>query len=67
GERAAFRLLRAVAGWLTAPLRLLLTLPRTADRPRLRSARSGAERTAHLLLLAFSIISRGPPAVTAAA
>ncbi|MEU7317744.1 hypothetical protein [Streptomyces sp. NPDC007083] len=67
GERAAFRLLRAVAGWLTSPLRLLLALPRTADRPRPRSARSGADLTAHLLLLAFSITSRGPPAVAAAA
>ncbi|MFI7241647.1 hypothetical protein [Streptomyces qinglanensis] len=67
GERAAFRLLRAVAGWLTAPLRLLLALPRTAERARLRAARSVADRTAQLLLLAFSITSRGPPAVTAAA
>ncbi|CAM5741293.1 hypothetical protein SALBM311S_01238 [Streptomyces alboniger] len=33
GEKAAFRILRAVAGWLAAPLRLLLALPLTPDPP----------------------------------
>ena len=33
GERAAFRVLRAVAGWLAAPLRLPLASPRTPHRP----------------------------------
>ncbi|MFF0157898.1 hypothetical protein ACFYRY_10250 [Streptomyces sp. NPDC005263] len=62
GERAAFRVLRAVAGWLAAPLRLPLTAlfvpPR---RPSLRPTRERAERVPWLAL-AHTIISRGPPA-----
>ncbi|MEU0069843.1 hypothetical protein ABZ027_09945 [Streptomyces sp. NPDC006332] len=65
GERAAFRILRAVAGWLAAPLRLPLTAlfvpPR---RPSLRPTRERAERVPWLAL-AHTIISRGPPAGTA--
>ncbi|WP_405621129.1 hypothetical protein [Streptomyces sp. NBC_00076] len=65
GERAAFRVLRAVAGWLAAPLRLPLALntpPPHWPRPRPMSER--AERVPRLTL-AHTIISRGPPAGTA--
>ncbi|MFI5792351.1 hypothetical protein [Streptomyces sp. NPDC051677] len=62
GERAAFRILRAVAGWLAAPLRLPLTAlfvpPR---RPSLRPTRERARRVPRLALT-HTIISRGPPA-----
>ncbi|MDX2540435.1 hypothetical protein ACOT81_14350 [Streptomyces sp. WI04-05B] len=65
GERAAFRLLRAVAGWLAAPLRLpLLALPVPPRRPGLRPTRERAERIPRLTLT-HTIISRGPPAGTA--
>ncbi|MEU6222919.1 hypothetical protein [Streptomyces sp. NPDC047042] len=65
GERAAFRLLRAVAGWLAAPLRLpLVALPVPPRRPRLRPTRERAERIPRLTLT-HTIISRGPPAGTA--
>ena len=67
GERAAFRILRAVAGRLAAPLRLLLALPVPADRPRLRPRRRRSGRTPRLLLLVHAITSRGPPLGTAAA
>ncbi|MFC3576967.1 hypothetical protein ACFOZ0_27555 [Streptomyces yaanensis] len=65
GEKAAFRVLRAVAGWLAAPLRLLLTLPVTPDRPRVRVRRRRSERAPRLLLLVHAITSRGPPVGTA--
>ncbi|MFF4560148.1 hypothetical protein [Streptomyces sp. NPDC001435] len=65
GEKAAFRILRAVAGRLAAPLRLLLGLPVTPDRPRLRVRCRCSERTPWRLLLADSITSRGPPVGTA--
>ncbi|MFD8236451.1 hypothetical protein ACFV20_31835 [Streptomyces sp. NPDC059696] len=61
GERAAFRILRAVAGWLAAPLRLPLTLPAPPHRPRIRARRSRAVRRPRRLLLVFTITSRGPP------
>ncbi|WP_069773445.1 hypothetical protein [Streptomyces sp. LUP30] len=65
GERAAFRLLRAVAGWLAAPLRLPLTaLPVPVRRSGLRPTREHAERLPRLTLT-HTIISRGPPAGTA--
>ncbi|GAA3308696.1 hypothetical protein GCM10020295_71420 [Streptomyces cinereospinus] len=38
GERAAFRILRAVAGWLAAPLRLPLVMAAPPPRPRPPSA-----------------------------
>jgi hypothetical protein len=61
GEKAAFRILRAVAGWLAAPLRLLLALPAPADRtPRPRLDRGRADRVPRLLLV-HAITSRGPP------
>ncbi|MFJ9870377.1 hypothetical protein [Streptomyces sp. NPDC101165] len=67
GERAAFRILRAVAARLVAPLRLLLALPDTPVRPRLRVRRRRSRRAPRLLLLVHSIISRGPPAGVAVA
>lgn len=66
GERAAFRVLRAVAGWLAAPLRLLLALPAPPRRPSLRPTRERSERVPRLPL-AHTIISRGPPAGIAVA
>ncbi|MFF3940658.1 hypothetical protein [Streptomyces phaeofaciens] len=66
GEKAAFRILRAVAGRLAAPLRLLLALPATPERPRVRARRHGADRPP-LLLLVHAITSRGPPVGTAVA
>ncbi|WP_328837749.1 hypothetical protein [Streptomyces europaeiscabiei] len=65
GERAAFGLLRAVAGWLAAPLRLSLALPVAAERPRPRVRRGRADRSPRRLLLVHAITSRGPPAGTA--
>ncbi|WP_449353261.1 hypothetical protein [Streptomyces shaanxiensis] len=68
GERAAFRILRAVAGWLAAPLRLLLlALPVTPHRPRLRARRARSQRAPRLLLLGHAITHRGPPVGTAVA
>jgi hypothetical protein len=63
GERAAFALLRAVAGRLAAPLRLSLALHVVAERPRVRRGRS--DRSPRRLLLVHAITSRGPPAGTA--
>ncbi|MGC9535979.1 hypothetical protein [Streptomyces sp. UG1] len=62
GERAAFRILRAVAGWLAAPLRLSLALPTPPHRPRLRPRRTRSDRAPRLLPLVHTITSRGPPA-----
>ncbi|WP_327317066.1 hypothetical protein [Streptomyces sp. NBC_01235] len=61
GEKAAFRILRAVAGWLAAPLRLLLALHVTPDRPRVRFNRRRSDRAPRLLLLTHAITTRGPP------
>lgn len=61
GERAAFRVLRSLAGRLVAPLRLMLRqfVPVHGTRgPVRRSRRSHAPRR---LLLAHAITSRGPP------
>ncbi|GHE06699.1 hypothetical protein GCM10010339_48670 [Streptomyces alanosinicus] len=65
GEKAAFRILRATAGWLAAPLRLLLALPATPDRPRVHLRRRRPDRAPRLLLLVHAITSRGPPVGTA--
>ncbi|WP_405960637.1 hypothetical protein OG235_24940 [Streptomyces sp. NBC_00024] len=65
GERAAFALLRAVAGRLAAPLRLPLALPVAAERPRPRVRRGRSDRSPRGLLLVHAITSRGPPAGTA--
>ncbi|MFI6435723.1 hypothetical protein [Streptomyces sp. NPDC050759] len=67
GERAAFRILRAVGARLVAPLRLLLALPATPHRPRLRVRRPRSEREPRLLLLVHAITHRGPPLGTAVA
>jgi len=65
GERAAFRILRAVAGRLAAPLRLLLALPTPPHRPRVRVRRDRSDRAQRRLLLVYAITSRGPPAKAA--
>ncbi|MEV5336392.1 hypothetical protein [Streptomyces werraensis] len=67
GERAAFRILRAVAGRLTAPLRLPFRLPPALGRPRVRPRRPRSERRPALRLLVHALISRGPPRGTAVA
>jgi len=61
GEKAAFRILRAVAARLAAPLRLFLALPTPADRPRVRRGRPRSDRAPALRLLIHAITSRGPP------
>ncbi|WP_435973089.1 hypothetical protein [Streptomyces sp. Qhu_M48] len=67
GERAAFRLLRALPLGLFRPLRLLIAavVPVPARRPALRPVRAGDERVPRRLLLTHSVISRGPPRVFA--
>ncbi|MER7404815.1 hypothetical protein ABT373_20540 [Streptomyces sp. NPDC000070] len=67
GERAAFRVLRALAGWLVAPLRLILRLPAPPHRPRVPARRGCPERALRQFLLTHAITSRGPPAGTAVA
>jgi len=67
GEQAAFRILRALAARLVAPLRLLLALPATPHRPRLGAPRPGSDRGPRLLLLVHAITHRGPPPGTAVA
>ncbi|MFD5740623.1 hypothetical protein ACFXJM_25855 [Streptomyces massasporeus] len=67
GERAAFRVLRALAGWLVAPLRLLLRLPAPPHRPRVRARRGDSARAPRRLLLTHAITTRGPPVGTAVA
>ncbi|MER7951712.1 hypothetical protein ABTY59_30380 [Streptomyces sp. NPDC096079] len=62
GERAVFRLLRTVPARLFRPLGLLLAvLPVVADRPRIRRARTGDGRVPRRLLLARTLLTRGPP------
>ncbi|GHH19251.1 hypothetical protein [Streptomyces rubradiris] len=61
GERAAFRILRVLAGWLVAPLRLTLRLPVPPYRPRLRARRGRSDGTLRRLLLTRAVTSRGPP------
>ncbi|MFH8486656.1 hypothetical protein [Streptomyces longisporoflavus] len=67
GERAAFRVARAFAGWLVAPLRVPLALPAPAHRPRVRPRRHRSAGRPRQLLLVYVITSRGPPAGTAVA
>ncbi|MFJ9743271.1 hypothetical protein [Streptomyces sp. NPDC101166] len=67
GERAAFRVLRALAGWFAAPLRLILRPPAPPHRPRVGARRAGSDRAPRELLLACAITSRGPPVGTAVA
>ncbi|MEW2372021.1 hypothetical protein AB0940_22035 [Streptomyces sp. NPDC006656] len=65
-ERGLFQALRALAGWLRAPLRALFgpaaLLPRLPGGPVRRGRRSRAPRR---LLLVHSLASRGPPQGTA--
>jgi hypothetical protein len=65
GERAAFRILRALGGRLAAPLRLLHALPTPPHRPRVRAGRASSDRAPTRLLLVHAITSRGPPTGTA--
>ncbi|MGI5397967.1 hypothetical protein ACQEVG_00555 [Streptomyces sp. CA-135486] len=65
GERAVFRILRAVAGWLSAPLRLPVIAPVLPGRPRIRVRRVPRVRTPRQLLLVHALTTRGPPAETA--
>lgn len=65
GERALFRVVRAVAARLRAPLRLLLRPVTAAHRPRLRVRRPRRTRVLRQLFLVHAITSRGPPAATA--
>ncbi|WP_221333919.1 MULTISPECIES: hypothetical protein [Streptomyces] len=65
GEQAAFRILRTVAGWLAAPLRLLLAVPVATGRPDHRPRRPRSDRAPSLALLIHAITSRGPPVGTA--
>ncbi|MFF0224298.1 hypothetical protein [Streptomyces sp. NPDC004629] len=62
GERAVFRVLRAAAAWLAAPLRLLLALPTPFLRPSVHRCRDAACPASVLLLLCCSLTFRGPPA-----
>ncbi|WP_052713746.1 hypothetical protein [Streptomyces katrae] len=66
-EQATFRCLRAVAGWLRAPLWVLFRLltPTTPHLPRVRVRRSRRRHALRQLLLVHAITSRGPPTGTA--
>ncbi|MFD9724855.1 hypothetical protein [Streptomyces sp. NPDC059072] len=65
GERGAFRILRAVAGRLWTPLRLLFGLAPAPVRPRVRVRRPRRARALPQLFLVHAITSRGPPTGTA--
>ncbi|WP_240137107.1 hypothetical protein [Streptomyces sp. MUM 178J] len=62
GERAAFRVLRAAASRLAAPLRLPLSVPLPTPRPpRSRRFRDHAVPAPRRLLLVYATPLRGPP------
>ncbi|MFF9768378.1 hypothetical protein ACF1GT_17510 [Streptomyces sp. NPDC014636] len=61
GERAVFRILRAMAARLVAPLRMLLALPVPPCRPSVRRGRDAGRPPLAQLLLCYAIVSRGPP------
>ncbi|MFB0630386.1 hypothetical protein [Streptomyces sp. AB3(2024)] len=65
GEKGAFRVLRAVAGRLRTPLRLLIGLAPAPVPPRLRVRRVRRRRALPQLFLVHAITSRGPPTGTA--
>ncbi|MFE7186358.1 hypothetical protein [Streptomyces erythrochromogenes] len=65
GERALFRVVRAVAARLRAPLRLLLRPVAPAHRPGPRVRRPRRTRAPRQLFLVHAITSRGPPTATA--
>lgn len=67
GERALFRVMRAFAGRIGSPLRMLVRLCVLPQRPRPRVRRPRTVRAPALLLLVHSITSRGPPTGTAVA
>ncbi|MFJ9134914.1 hypothetical protein ACIRRT_17760 [Streptomyces sp. NPDC102256] len=63
GERAVFRVLRAAAAWLAAPLQLLLAaVPAPPARPSVRRRRDVDCPAPVRLLLCCSLTFRGPPA-----
>ncbi|MFJ5997271.1 hypothetical protein [Streptomyces sp. NPDC092370] len=66
GERAVFRMLRAVGSRLAAPLRLLFALS-APPPPPVRARRRSSHHTPRRLLLVHAITTRGPPAGAAAA
>jgi hypothetical protein len=61
GERAVFRILRAMAARLVAPLRMLLALPVPPCRPSVRRGHHTGRSPLAQLLLWYAIVSRGPP------
>ncbi|MFF4445664.1 hypothetical protein [Streptomyces sp. NPDC001502] len=65
GERAVFRVVRAVAGRLWTPLRLLLRTAAPVHRPPVRVRSRRRHRAPRRLFLVHAITSRGPPAGTA--
>lgn len=65
GEQGAFRILRALAGWVRTPLRLLFGLAPAPLPPRIRVRRVRRSRTLPRLFLVHAITSRGPPTGTA--
>ncbi|MFJ3976332.1 hypothetical protein [Streptomyces sp. NPDC090021] len=65
GERGLFRVVRAVAARLRAPLRLLLRPVAPAHRPRPRVRRRRRTRAPRQLFLVHAITTRGPPTATA--
>ncbi len=65
GERAVFRVVRAVAGRFWTPLRLLLRTAVPVHRPSVRVRRRRHHRAPRRLFLVHAITSRGPPAGTA--
>ncbi|MFF7160449.1 hypothetical protein ACFZBP_03475 [Streptomyces sp. NPDC008086] len=67
GERAAFRILRVLGGWLGAPLRLTLRSPAPPHRPRVSTSRARSDHRPRHLDLTHAITSRGPPTGTAVA
>ncbi|MCX4807239.1 hypothetical protein ACFWWM_42160 [Streptomyces sp. NPDC058682] len=65
GERAVFRVVRAVAARFWTPLRLLLRTAVPAHLPPVRIRRRRHHRAPRRLFLVHAITSRGPPAGTA--
>ncbi|MYX98104.1 hypothetical protein GT045_25640 [Streptomyces sp. SID486] len=61
GERGVFRVLRAAAAWMLAPLLLLLALPTPFARPAVDRSRAAAGPAPVRLLLGCSLTFRGPP------
>ncbi|MCZ7462227.1 hypothetical protein [Streptomyces sp. WMMC940] len=62
GERAVFRLLRAFAGWLLAPLRSMHRPLVPAHRSRIHVRRSRQSTPPREMLLVGAFTTRGPPA-----